>query len=51
MTPSFPSQPVHMITAFMVVASLGVGALLLLPSLWWLYATSQREHAPDTRDR
>jgi cytochrome d ubiquinol oxidase subunit II len=33
------------------LASLGVGALLLLPSLWWLYSTFQREQAPDARDR
>jgi hypothetical protein len=26
------------------LVSLAIGALLLLPSLWWLYATSQREH-------
>ncbi|MFG3436558.1 cytochrome d ubiquinol oxidase subunit II [Nonomuraea sp. NPDC047897] len=27
------------------LGSLAVGALLLVPSLWWLYATFQREHA------
>jgi cytochrome d ubiquinol oxidase subunit II len=34
-------------TEAVLAASLGalaVGALLLVPSLWWLYATSQREH-------
>jgi cytochrome d ubiquinol oxidase subunit II len=29
------------------LGSLAVGALLLVPSLWWLYATFQREHVPD----
>lgn len=27
------------------LGSLAVGALLLVPSLWWLYATFQRDHA------
>lgn len=26
------------------LGALGVGALLLVPSLWWLYAISQRNH-------
>ncbi|MFD0686261.1 cytochrome d ubiquinol oxidase subunit II [Actinomadura fibrosa] len=28
------------------LGSLAAGALLLLPSLWWLYTTFQREHVP-----
>jgi cytochrome d ubiquinol oxidase subunit II len=28
------------------LGALGVGALLLVPSLWWLYATFQRGHEP-----
>jgi cytochrome d ubiquinol oxidase subunit II len=31
------------------LGALGVGAILLLPSFWWLYATFQRDH--DTRPR
>ncbi|WP_113700050.1 cytochrome d ubiquinol oxidase subunit II [Nonomuraea lactucae] len=31
------------------LGSLAVGALLLLPSLWWLYATFQREHVGGER--
>jgi cytochrome d ubiquinol oxidase subunit II len=27
--------------------SLAVGALLLVPSLWWLYRTFQQEERPD----
>ncbi|MFC7585925.1 cytochrome d ubiquinol oxidase subunit II [Nonomuraea antimicrobica] len=30
------------------LVSLAVGAVLLLPSLWWLYATFQREHTHPT---
>ncbi|SDG73439.1 cytochrome d ubiquinol oxidase subunit II [Sinosporangium album] len=41
-------------TDSVLAASLGalaVGALLLVPSLWWLYATFQREHtAPAARE-
>ncbi|MFI6284171.1 cytochrome d ubiquinol oxidase subunit II [Streptomyces sp. NPDC051018] len=28
------------------LGSLAAGALLLIPSLWWLYATFQRDHGP-----
>jgi cytochrome d ubiquinol oxidase subunit II len=31
------------------LVSLAVGALLLLPSLWWLYSTFQRDRAPRSR--
>jgi cytochrome d ubiquinol oxidase subunit II len=30
------------------LGTLGVGALLLVPSLWWLYATFQRDHVQST---